>query len=1204
MASAFGIAASVAGIVSLGLELCPRIITYVDAVRHSDEEINAIHRQIKTLQTSLDILKNAVPDLASKHQTAGNAVLAALKSGELDLEALKDFVEKLTDSGGQSQNRKPNFKHAAKKMAFPFHRGNLEALQQRLDRANVSLGAATHTLGLVIVSSIDQSSAGALNQLSSLTTTLTANNTTSLSIKTSLDTFIPQVDQTLLEIQDSLRTNLPYIQKSFDSMSATISRQEETLTRKIQEIQTEFVEGPKKRHRQGNSPDLVMTSLDMNPANTTLESGPFGGASGLSNISNGLVEEKESDPPRTSDMTAEQRVLSRLISSPTQLEKLRTFYRGKDDVEYEFTIEQRDEPKLGLKRTPGSPAGLNFTTKRYMSNCICRQHHESLRRQAYLGNISVSMLSRISWKHLPECRYAKSEVVSKSNSIRLSYHGLRWLFSKAVDISISLSTGLEGPKISPHIAIRPIVDKTQAPIFRSLALLCTFLEHSRLYIEQDMLVAFQFVDVVAHRIVRQYMSRRSSPYEVDNEGQSVLHAWVDVVYHFARLRHDCDETITAMTNLLLEVGLPAHLDDDQGLSPGIRLLKKDLNSAFSLKGLTRILCAEAPEVSIFENIWPGDGFYRDPEEIFLRLRNTTEAIEILGCGPLSSAILLGNEAKVGNIIALYPSTMRERNLVHQTPFHLAVDKPRILRLLMNAARSQEFDRPDPRGKYALDYALRLTPALCSNGSSWVACSGCPCVECVEVLLEYGWRCRFDFLRYCDSKMSHTARLKMINHLVSERAVLQALGRQFLPLTDVDCHRLGELSVLDNHAHRVAELLLQEGISIPVSVRATLLPQLGCGGLIQSYGPFYAIQYHIKNCLTLHTSVYHTVCHTELSDDSTLGTKSSNRLVELLYDKGFRDIDQVDTHGHSPLSLSINHPGRCPRPSYTMWLIEHGANILRSYPLKDTEAHEYSYGTYTIAQFILYCSPGCPRDLCAKGHLDYLVEPQPHEVESYRQLFSLVGPIDRHDECHCQCVEAGCHTMKALFEIIWAYITNTSVHIRVRVTSIESTSIVDIAEKISKFLRSFALDLSKWDRVTKLGLRYFTFEVLELRHTCCHMPFTEHNLPEEDIMEIEDEDREKLDLLERLLQDFQIAYCNFKLQDGQGDAFTNFLTTEWSTRMQQELARIESIRLTPDERLKAEEIGIRWGPVLEDEEDEEDEESLDYWLKRLDEIMPA
>ncbi|KAI1271258.1 hypothetical protein F5Y07DRAFT_404568 [Xylaria sp. FL0933] len=1173
MAEALGIVGSVSGIVSLGLELSSRISTYIDAVKRCDEEISTVHVQAESLQRSLDVLKNAIPDLTLKHQSATDAVLEALKSVERELQALKDLVDKLTVSSGQPQSLKSNLKHAKKKMTFPFHRDDFEALQKRLDRANVALNAATHTLGLAIVSSIDRSSSVALSQLSSLSTSSADNLATSSSIKTSLHTFIPHVEETLLEINSSLSANFPSIEQHFASIHTTISRQEENITRRIQEVQAEVQAGRRGDTNEGSS----IASAE---GSTTLLGGLdlLNGMNGLSDIVNDLAEKKDSDPPRLANATAEQRALYRLITSPAQLEKVCTLYREQDGVEHEFTIAQRNEPKIRHNSTPSYLMGHSFATSGYMSSCICRQHRESFRQHARLGALSATMLSSTCQKHLPDCRFAKSEVPSKSKSIQFSYNGLRWLLSRAVDISVSLSTGGGGFSISPNITIRPTVDETQAPIFRSLEFLCESIAEFELDSRKNASMTLKLLEVVVHRIMQQYMSRKRSPHEVDSEGCSALHRWIDLLYGLRTLWDDYGENFTMMTKSLLEVGLSVSLCDNQGASPGTRLLRLHYGSVFAMDTLVSVLCEEAPEASIFDNYNLKTYFILGPVPTFMRLHDRIEAAEVLGCGTLSSAILLRDEAEVKKIISLYPSTLLEKNLLHQTPFHLAADKPRILRHLIAAAGSQELDQQDSEGYYALDYAIFLASSLCLKGNPWEPCSGCSCCEGVEIFLCSGWRYSLDFmLSDFPDDLSYMARLKVIDHIVSERQGLKSLGRRFLPSTDIDHYGLNEPSILDTHAARVARLLLRDNISIPASILATL-PALfdnpshwmDDGGVYHGIQPF----------------VYKTESETE----------SFIQSVQFLYDKGFHDVNEVNAGGHSPLSSHVFHlrPGRSL--SYALWLINHGANILQPFPVADPkEPYGYRYGTRTVAQFLI-----CGNLIITKTLRNA------REAESCSQLVSLVAPLDIHDECRCQCIEEGCHTLKAFFRELWQYDEITRGRRYEPKVPIDSTSIDDIAETISDILQMLALDLSKWDRVIMLGLRYFTFEALELQHTCCRVPWKESALSEKEIAEIEEEHRERLNLLEVLLEDFQIAYCNFKNPDEKGDKFTSFLTEEWSPRMQEALVGLEAIQLTAEEKKKAEEIGVRWQSVSEDTvaEDIEDLDSLEYWLKRLDEIMPA
>ncbi|KAI1420862.1 hypothetical protein F5Y12DRAFT_85019 [Xylaria sp. FL1777] len=699
------------------------------------------------------------------------------------------------------------------------------------------------------------------------------------------------------------------------------------------------------------------------------------------------------------------------------------------------------------------------------------------------------------------------------------------------------------------------------------------------------------------------MFRKSSPYEVTISGRSALHVWVDLLGILGSVWGMYGERFTTITKLLLGAGVPVSWYDDEGWLAGARLLKHNPKSIFDLQGLVPILCQEAPEASVFHRFY--DGSISAGSNWFAAIRSprtARESMEILGCGPLSVAVILGDEAKVKDVLALHPSTIYEKNLAFQTPFHLATNRPRILRLLIATANSQELDIRDEDGDYALDYALRSSSLSCVNGSSWTICFKCPCIECIEILLVSKWHFRFDFLRYCNSDLSHAARLRIISHLVSEREALKVLAQSSLHLANIHRYRLKEPSVLDINAHIVAEVLLQDGIRIPASIRTTLLPPFRYDSTVTRYSRWFRSDWNPFK-VTSYISVYHNI--------DALGVDKSNRLAELLYDNGFHDVDQVDNNGHSPLSLSIwlccHEIPRMNIPSYVMWLIDHGADMLLPFKAKNQKTFdEYIDTKWIAADFIPCCISGYLAEFYpTKENRSVFGELQQSEMEAYRRLVSLVAPLDHHDECHCQCIQVGCHTMKLFFRMIWrmSKITREG-DIGWPCGLRGSDSIPKIAERISSLLRSLALDLSQWDRVTTLALRYFTFEVLDLRHTCCFMPWGECELSDDDIGEIEDENRVQLDLLELLLQDFQVAYDRFESQDSQGDKFTSFVTAEWAPKMQQTLADQEAIQLTAYEKMEAERIGVRWQPEPEVQNKRKyDMGDLEYWIEELDNIMP-
>ncbi|KAI1361372.1 hypothetical protein F5Y08DRAFT_314987 [Xylaria arbuscula] len=739
MAEAFAAAASAAGIVSLGLEVCEGLSTYIDAFRNRSEDISAIRRQVGGFQSSLAILRDALPDVDVKHQTAGNTAQAALDSCQLELNDLKAFMETLGDPKTLSHTFESSLTHAKKKLAFPFQKKKLEALQKRLMIVNTSLDVATRAIGLKIISSIENLAAGAQAQLSYISTISAANSSTSTSIKAALDTAIPQTNQALVNINDDLglvKASLPEIKQDLDSMNSTMCA-------------------------------LAVTVENTSPSPELLR-----GIIRAADILKNLAERKESDPPEVLGALSQQRALYRLVASPAQLEQVVTLSCENDGVGHEFTFDQRDKPNLGFERTPGYHSGSNHITNRYTSICICRPRHKTNWSRATLGSLSFSMLCDRRWKHLPECKFANSATVSTSGCMGLSYSGVRWHISRAVDVSISLSTGSGGLSISPNITIRPVIDEEKAPVFQTLRLMESAYYDRR----RSEKFTLQFLKVAIQRIMRRYKSRKSSPYEVNSYGSSALHIWGEVaLYANHSWGTSAVENYVMVTQSLIEAGVPVSLCEDSGWSAGNYMLKIRPDIIFELTRLMCILCEEEPEPKAWDTSFClGNGMYT----VSHRLHSTVEGIEILRCGPLSAAVILRNETRVKSLITSYPSTIYEKNVCNQTPFHFASDKPAILEVLLSAANRQELDCQDDNGNHALDYALRYSSKICGNGNSWIACSECPCVESIKIFLNYHWHYRTDCIEYCASERSHIARLRLINYLVARRAELNTLGQKF------------------------------------------------------------------------------------------------------------------------------------------------------------------------------------------------------------------------------------------------------------------------------------------------------------------------------------------------------------------------------------------------------------------------------------------
>ncbi|KUI65727.1 hypothetical protein VM1G_01926 [Cytospora mali] len=97
MADAIGLAASVAGLVSLGLQLAEGIESYIGAVNDRKEELATVSTNVRHMKSSIDILKNGTPVLSASPQAASSATISARKTCEEELQALAIFLQGLLD---------------------------------------------------------------------------------------------------------------------------------------------------------------------------------------------------------------------------------------------------------------------------------------------------------------------------------------------------------------------------------------------------------------------------------------------------------------------------------------------------------------------------------------------------------------------------------------------------------------------------------------------------------------------------------------------------------------------------------------------------------------------------------------------------------------------------------------------------------------------------------------------------------------------------------------------------------------------------------------------------------------------------------------------------------------------------------------------------------------------------------------------------
>lgn len=489
-----------------------------------------------------------------------------------------------------------------------------------------------------------------------------------------------------------------------------------------------------------------------------------------------------------------------------------------------------------------------------------------------------------------------------------------------------------------------------------------------------------------------------------------------------------------------------------------------------------------------------------------------------GCGPLSLAALEGNLEKMQFLVTNYRDTINELNLLKQTPLHLAVGHPSCVALLLRESGSTLINLPDSDGRRPMDYAMFC--CLFDIGAGEYQYHG------------YGWKSHGDtslnILLDADCMITKTeswprdfyhSERSLCDHClraVSLHLVGRREGLKRLAANNLTCMQATALGVFSPYVlDSNATRVIQALDQCGIDVPTSL----------RVHGS------DRENGCNILTSAYHSFCGTLSFPD--------------LWSLGFRDLDTPDMDGLTPLmswckdygwKMTDTGAGRC------CWLIEKGADLWKLAPDEvSTIGHE------------LYSNIGRMRPL-----------PEDNGQSSRRHVFNLTRKLshrDPRDKCHCACSPGGCTPFVRFLQAVF------------RKQHFESAS--RLIEHLFTSMRQTHTSLTKIQM--RSAVRYATFEMLGIRHTCCHNdrgPIFERHRQNMELEELRQEDSFLVNLLGDLAIEFEV-----KLEEMVQERYVNkrvsFWHDYWLPRIQQVLESIHSADIEEPDKLAAEEIGLVW-----------------------------
>ncbi|KAI0436950.1 hypothetical protein F4803DRAFT_197268 [Xylaria telfairii] len=832
------------------------------------------------------------------------------------------------------------------------------------------------------------------------------------------------------------------------------------------------------------------------------------------------------------------------VSATSQLRAKRRMLRNTRDSARDRAKPTSSEMVLAANHhaTHFNDADLIYVER---TSCLCR-HRRRLQRKYFIWGPLQLSFETITEEHLPGCP-ASQQIACKDRSKRigLTYTGLQNLISSAVQLSFSMTSVAEAWSLNTTFAYYPTVDSETSPAFRILSLLIDC--RGGRYLD-NMLWSEMFVPAAVSAVLRLLRAKKTSPRAVDAQNRSLV-SWLakcfamDAVSHLHRSRTPITELFHPICSVVANSVLTTAAQFILKSSAETRLvsLSDYITGYFNILHPSGYYCVSGPGIV--------------PELQFLA--SSLSIAEAYGCGPLSLAILSNNIQEVEHLVRNHPSTLAERNLLGHSPLHLAVDKPKFLRVLVQAADTTILNQASfgPNCRSILEAALVVSGELrCLEGHSSRRCRRCSCAESVVILLKADCALPVsETLQQSLNRASQRCKLKYIRHVKDRRDRLRQLALENLPPTEVDRLGLAPGHVLDSFAPQVVQLLQDHyHVQIPAALTVLEMEPRDQGSPL---------------------SIYQAL--------------ADRRDAELFFRSGFHDTDSWCRYDVVGLDGFNNRFNSRSFLLYLHWLMKHGS---MSHQLKSFKSGNRIFATNYL--FLILGQNLGPSIYNRCFFYDSSIELPLDERRAWiHELNTSVLKTNNADACRCKCSPKGCTALTSLLKGMSAYYRDSDEISR------------HFVDPLVNYLTFSCDDLDAGDHIVML--QYMTYTALGIPHSCCQLYRTHaHQNFYGKFEEIQDEYAYDLALLEELVNELESELVAILRNPEQGLVdLISFWERTWAGRVGEILDRLEGNDLTDDERRGAEEIGVVWdkmGPEPPPEV-EEDWRKLDYWMAKLEKI---
>ncbi|KAH7246638.1 hypothetical protein BKA59DRAFT_395954 [Fusarium tricinctum] len=812
-------------------------------------------------------------------------------------------------------------------------------------------------------------------------------------------------------------------------------------------------------------------------------------------------------------------------------------------------LSRHSEPSSAVRSLQGLRSQSCIAPRRY-EICRCTERRRLQRKKSRWGPIFFDNEIDIATYHAPECPLSRVLPLTerKTKAFGISIPNMLGMFKSAVHVSMSLTSGAGGLSLAQKITWTATVNIISSPSFRIINAFSRIRRTRTLENEHCELIA----ESCMRRLELCYAKHEASPADINTDGHSVFGGLISILIKKTSLqRIDINRWPIATLAYVFRTLAAFKVPVTHGTGRNVRFVSHVVNNDWFTEAETPLETVQAlltccDDLMGYEF---HDDLFIEPPALRL-LKEFPQIAEFLGYNPLSMAILREDENDVRFLLDKFPSYNSDVNFCGQSPLHIAVQLQNIslVSLLLKYVTYDILNTTDTMKKYPIDYAI----LECSHEPNLDDQNPCDMSRMVELLLESNSVLFEDQLPLVFDKSCKCAKTIVLQHLAKRRKELEQLAVSHLPSAEIRSLGLCKGSVLDWNAVNVQTCLAAHHCNIPKHLM--VVPVDG-----------------LDDYFEITKSVYVNIRHRETA--------------EFAFSLGF-DKKSAFFHVFQSIIWEVRN-GICHKTPYSLsyveWLVGDGTQLESVIPVDfmDKVVRPATWAHYFMAMLGQHLSwaQHHPWEYTNDGAF-------PPSVTAV----VLSGTI--RDGCLCHCSLHGCSPLsKFLQGFEWRMR-----YIRVNRSSwngLQTTKL--ISDGLQTLISEEDLPCS-W--IYEAVLRFLTFSALGLRHTCCVLGNfnCDGYLDPEEINEIHEEDSAMLQLLERLMTEFQ-ADC------GRIVALGPLLRDRWLPKMTEVLEEIDSQRLTKEELRKAEDYGVIWEQEQSWESEDEDPDDLEGWMKKLDEIAP-